>query len=339
MESLAVKYRPSSFEETVGQESTIKILSRMIETRTFKNALLFCGSSGCGKTTVARILAKAINNNLGSPIEIDGASNNGVDNVRNIIQEASERSVDSEYKVYIIDEAHALSNAAWQAFLKCIEEPPRYTIFIFCTTDPQKIPATILNRVMRFNFTRIRSDLIKNRLLYICKQEGFTNYEESCDYISRICNGGMRDGIALLEKCAGYSTDISIDNVLACVGNFSYSMFFNLVNSIIDGNETNVIKLVSDFYDMGSDFKLLIDQFLSFCLDVYKYSIFTSCEMTKIPASMEEDLKSATNFASPGKTYGYIVNKLLELKNYLKDDTNPKATVEVCLLSLARWEA
>ena len=147
MISLAVKWRPKTFEEMVEQKSVVQILQKEIETNQIKNCYLFCGQSGAGKTSQARLFAKRINNNVGEPIEIDAASNNSVENVRNIVKAAQERSIDSKYKVYIIDEAHALSNQAWQAFLKCIEEPPEFTVFIFCTTDPQKINATILNRV------------------------------------------------------------------------------------------------------------------------------------------------------------------------------------------------
>ena len=206
MESLASKYRPKTFEEIVGQTAVVKNLLRQLETNTFKNTYLFCGPSGDGKTTIARVFAKKLNGGLGTPIEIDGASNNGVDNVRAIIEESKTRAIDSEYKVIIIDECHAITTQGWQAFLKCIEEPSPYTIFIFCTTDPQKIPVTILNRVMRFNLTRISTEEIKNRLLYISSVEGYTNYQDSCDYIARLSCGGMRDAIAMLEKCAGYST-------------------------------------------------------------------------------------------------------------------------------------
>ena len=179
MESLAVKYRPRTFDSVCSQSSIVKILQRQLDTGEISNTLLFCGSSGCGKTTCARIFANEINKGVGNPIEIDAASNNGVDNVKQIIREANERSIDSEYKVYIIDECHSLTNQAWQAFLKCIEEPPKYTIFIFCTTDPQKIPETIKNRVQKFTFNRISVDKIKERLTFICRSEGYTNYEEA----------------------------------------------------------------------------------------------------------------------------------------------------------------
>lgn len=337
MESLAVKYRPKIFEEVCSQESIIKILRRQLELKQFKNTYLFCGASGCGKTTVARIFANEINKGIGSPIEIDGASNNGVDNVKSIIKSASERSIDSEYKIYIIDECHALTNQAWQAFLKCIEEPPTYTIFIFCTTDPQKIPATILNRVMRFNFNRISNEKIRERLEYISQQENFINYNDACDYISRICNGQMRDGIALLEKCASYDINLDINNVLEALGNYSYDVEFDLVNFMIDANIDQSLRVINYLYNQGNDLRLFIDQFLTFCLDVMKYSLTGTYEVTKIPSSFEERLKNSINFENSLQYYSYLVDRLLQLKNMLKNDNDVKSTIEVMIVNICRF--
>lgn len=335
-QALATKYRPTNWEDIVEQDSIKKILMKQVETNTCKNTYLFCGATGCGKTTAARAFAFYINKGTGAPIEIDAASNSGVDNVRNIIKSAQERAIDGVYKIYILDECHQFSNAAWNAMLKIIEEPPAYTIFIFCTTDPQKIPATILNRVQRFNFTRISAQGIRNRLDYICKQEGFTNYVETIDYISRICDGGMRDSIALLEKCASYSTELTIDNALIALGNYSYNIFFDLVNALIDGDQAKVVSIMSDYYNQGNDLKLFVDQFLNFAIDVTKYALFKTCDLTRIPSSMEDSLKFATGFDQPEKYYSYLIDKLLELKNMIKADTNVKATVEVMLLQIAR---
>lgn len=337
-ESLAVKYRPKDWSEVCGQSSIMKILTRQLELNQLKNVYLFAGASGCGKTTLARIFANKINNNIGSPNEIDAASNNGVDNVKAIIKSAQERSIDSKYKIFIVDECHMITTQGWNAFLKCIEEPPSYTIFIFCTTDPQKIPATILNRVQRYNITRISTDKVKERLAYICREEGFTNYEEAVDYIAKLCDGGMRDAISTLEKCAGYSTDLSIQNVLNALGNYSYDTFFALINNIIDGKEGEVLKILEEFYRAGNDLKLFVDMFLSFCLDVSKYVIFNSTDMLKIPSSMEGRLKNSTNFENALQYYMFIVNQLLDLKNMIKNDSNIKSTIEVIFIKMTRMQ-
>lgn len=335
-ESLAVKYRPKEFEDVVQQGSIIRILTRQIELEQFAHCYLFAGSSGCGKTTMARIFANKINKGMGSPIEIDAASNNGVDNIKAIVKAAQERSIDSKYKIYIIDETHALTSQAWQALLKCIEEPPAYTIFIFCTTDPQKIPDTIKNRVQRYTFSRISTDKIKDRLEYICRQEGFINYEESIDYISKLAEGGMRTAISYLDKCAAMDPNLSIQNVLSALGNYSYKTFFHLLNNMIDGNESNVLQIINDFYNEGNDLKLFVDQYMNFCLDVTKYSLFKDLSMTRIPTSMENDLLNAINFDNASKYYTYIIDRLLNLKTILKNDDSPRSTIEIIMLQITR---
>ena len=336
MESLAVKYRPKIFEDVVSQKSIIKILQRQIDLKDFSNVYLFCGPSGCGKTTIARIFANMINNDIGQPIEIDGASNNGVDNIKSIVATANQRALDSKYKIYIIDECHALTSQVWQAFLKCIEEPPEFTIFIFCTTDPQKIPATILNRVMRFNFTKITHDKIRQRLEYICLKENFTNYTEACDYISKISNNQMRDSIATLEKCSMYNTDLNIKNVQDVLGNCSYELLFDLMNFIIDNRQNDILSFIDYIYSSGYDMKLFINQMIDFCLDITKYIIFNDIKVTKIPTTYIESILNVINFESCKEYYLYIIDKLLELKNMLKNDNIPYTTIVVVLLQMAR---
>lgn len=336
MESLGVKYRPSGWDAVVGQESVVKILRQQVQTKTFKNAYIFSGASGCGKTTCARIFANEINNSQGNPIEIDAASNNGVDNVRQISDTASARALDAEYKIYIIDECHVLTTQAWNAFLKTIEETPKYTIFIFCTTDPQKIPDTIKNRCMRFNFTRIPSYQIKSRLEHVCQQEGFTNYLDACDYISRICKGELRNALSLLETCADYSTDFSMNNVIYALGNFSYETYFDLVNALIDGNQAQIFSIITDIYNKGNDLNYFVTSFLDFLLDVAKYIICKDISVTKLPNTLEENLKFATGIDNPSKYYLYFIDKVLELKNMLKFDTDVKSTIEVMMIQMCR---
>lgn len=338
MEALAVKYRPQKFDDVCDQESIKKILTKQLELGEIKNTYLFCGASGCGKTTVARIFANAVNEQKDSAIELDAASHSGIGDVREIIKAAADRSISSKYKVYIIDECHALSKDAWQAFLKTIEEPPQYTIFIFCTTDPQKIPATILNRVMRFNFNRISSEKIRQRLIYICEQEQFTNYAESCEYISKICSGQMRDAIALLEKCASYSRDLTIENTLAALGDYSYSTMFDLLNGILYKDVNKCIQVLTNLYNTGNDMKLFIDKYLEFCLDVAKYIVTQDIRAVKIPASMEGNIQAAVNFQGADQCYYYIIDRLLELKNMLKNDTEVFTTIQVMMMRIARWQ-
>lgn len=338
MISLATKYRPKTFDDVIGQDSIVKILKKQIELRQFKNCFIFYGASGCGKTTCARIYANEINMHQGSPIEIDAASNNGVDNVREIIKSANERSLDSEYKIYIIDEAHVLTSQSWQAFLKCIEEPPQYTIFIFCTTEKNKIPDTIKNRCQVFNFNRINPRDIEINLNKVCNAENFTNFTEACNYISKISKGQMRDALANLEKCASYSTDLSINNVIAALGDYSYDNMFKLFNGILDNNVGIIYDIIERVYEGGIDLKLYIDELLNFSIDLSKYVIFKTCDVTKIPTAYESELKHLTMFDNSITYYNYYTNKLLELKNMLKNDINPLSTIEVMLCKMARLE-
>lgn len=335
-ESLATKYRPHKFEDVCGQNSTIKILTKQIEKSTFSNVYLFSGPSGTGKTTTARILANCINKGCGSPIEIDAASNNGVDAVRAVVEDAKLRSVDSEYKIYIIDEAHMITTAGWNAFLKCIEEPPKYTIFMFCTTAPDKVPPTILNRCQKYTLSKIPLVEIKNRLMYICQQENFINYVEACDFISKCSNGGARDAIACLEKCANFDTDLNINNVLKCLGNFSYNEMFDFTGALLNNDEAAVIETLENYYNNGNDLKIFLDSYLDFCLDLVKVCLFKNMQNVKIPNYLEN---RCFGFAGIPDILNYtnkLVEKLLEIKFAIKNDTNPLTTVEIMFISICR---
>ena len=338
MESLAVKYRPAEFSSLTGQKSIVKILERQIETDNIKNSYIFSGSSGCGKTTSARIFANRINKGVGAPIEIDAASNNGVEKMRELVQSASERSLDSTYKVIIIDECHTLTSQSWQALLKIIEETPKYTVFIFCTTDPQKIPPTIVNRCQRFNFCRLSSLSIEDRLRYICEQEKFTNYEECIKYISKISKGQMRDAISNLEKVSDYDTNLSIENTLTALGGFSFETFFKLTNALIDGNEKDSLEILYSFYNEGNDLRLFVDEYLSFIIDILKYILFKDFTVIGIPESMQSEIDFITTFENVESYYNYLLDMVLNMKNMVKQDTNIFSTLQVLFLKICRCE-
>lgn len=344
-ESLATKYRPKTFESTLSQKSIIQILTSQIRTGNISNVYLFAGPSGTGKTTLARIFANEINGGHGTPIEIDGASNNGVDNIRSIVEESHLRSIDSTYKIYIIDECHQITTAGWNAFLKCIEEPPMYTIFMFCTTDPQKLPSTILNRMMRFNLTKVPTSEIKSRLSYICEQEGFLEYSDSIDYIAKLASGCVREAISNLEKCSKYSNHLTIENTLCCLGNFSYESMFNLTNALVDKDEKTIINLLEDYYNNGYDLKLFVDTYLDFVLDLQKYCLFKDINLTKIPLYLENGTSDANNhcflkyvvgFEGNVQYFSVLLDKVLALKNSLKGDTTVKTSIIVSFLSICR---
>ena len=334
--SLATKYRPTTFEEVCAQKTIIKILNKQLELKQYPNCYMFCGKSGCGKTTIARILANKINNNCGSPIEIDGASNNGVDNVRSIINEAKERSLDSEYKIFIIDEAQMITNAGWNAFLKCIEETPKYTIFMFCTTDPQKIPETIQNRVMRFNLTSIPSDIIKQRLDYICLKESFMDYDEGTSYISKIVDGSMRDAITQLEKVSNYDKNINLNNVMNVLGFYSYDILFNLTNSIIDSNNQKLLECLKTVFSINNNLINFIDQYIRFVLDLGIYSITKDIKNVSIPETQKDKVDYTINIENNTNYFKWLLNNLLDIKNTLKYDNDIKSTITIKFLQLIR---
>ena len=216
-------------------------------------------------------MANAINNNEGEPIEIDAASNNGVDNIRQLIVDAQQTAIDSEYKVYIIDETHMLTTAAWNAALKLIEEPPSNTIFIFCTTNPEKIPNTILSRVQRFDFKRISTKEIVDRLEFICNEELITTFEKDALLkIANKANGFMREAISLLDKCVGYSTSITLENVEQALGMVKDETLFELTKSVIDKDTNKALDILSKLKANESTLINIVDDFLKFLIDAAK---------------------------------------------------------------------
>lgn len=338
MISLPVKYRPETWDEVVGQTTIVKILKKQVETGNVKNAYIFSGGSGDGKTTLARIFGKALD---GEIIEIDAASNNGVDNIRNIIEDSQERSLSHKYKVYILDEAHMLSNSAYASLLKTLEEPPKYTIYILCTTDPQKIPETILNRTQRYNFSKLSVDDILKRLIFICEQENYKYEKDALLEIASLSNGSMREAISLLGQVADYSCkDIDMFQTSTVIESQYYSKenFFLLVDYLLDGKEGELLSLIEKIYSKGTDLKVFMDGFLKFILNISKYIIFQNITFTDILPHEEAKIKNLINFENPSYYYNFVIDKLMELKSFLKNEENEKEIIEIYLLQIARCQ-
>lgn len=334
MEALATKYRPRTFKDVVCQDNIKKVLTNQLETGEIKQAYLFCGSAGTGKTTSARIFANDVNGGKGKPIEIDGASNNGVDNIRSIIDDCRMKSLDSKYKVYIIDEVHMLSIGAFNALLKVLEEPPKGVIFILCTTDPHKIPATILSRLQRFDFKRIPQFEIVQRLKYILNEEGNTTYDiEALEYIAKLADGGMRDAIMKLDTVIGYTNNITLQAVLDCLGITNYEHLLKIVQGIINKQADEPIQIIDSIYRDGKDLKLFVKDLNKFVLDLCKLNITRNKELTMIPTDI---MRQCIHIATNTSKYDLVdildgVNNLLDKIKY---EQNPKNLIESELIIL-----
>ena len=333
---LANKYRPKKFEDVSEQGAIKTIIENQIKSNDIRNAYLFCGGAGTGKTTCARIVAGMINEGQGNPIELDAASNNSVDDVRRIITDSKFKSMDSKYKIYIIDECHSLSNAAWQAMLKLLEEPPKSTVFIFCTTDPQKIPGTILSRVQRYNFQRISKEGIVKRLKYIIDSENEEmcekcgndfapgEYEanaiiyedEAIEYIAKQAQGGMRDAITTLDKCLQYNNNLSLQNVVTVLssGVTPYELFdFTLL--LLNKDSKKALDMLNSFFMSGIDMNLLLNMYFEFLLNIQKYLVLGDKSISNLP----EDIlnRCSTTMTNTIRSY---VQKLYNVINAPKMD-------------------
>ena len=340
-EPLAVKYRPTSFNDMTEQSAIKDILENQIKTKTFQHGYLFTGPSGTGKTTSARIFASMINDGKGNPIEVDAASNSGVDNIRQIIEDAKRKPLDAEYKIFIVDECHSLSSGSWQALLKTLEEPPKFTIFIFCTTDPQKVPATILSRVQRYNFQKISNEGIVKRLEDICIHENSQDYndpdlrdigdisrsQDALEYIAKVSSGGMRSAITLLDKCLSLSHDLTLENVLKTIGAEDYSTFITFL-SALEGKEKEIsIKVIEDVYNAGKDVKQFMKDFARFILEVEKYALYGNFDYVNLPNTLENELKQIID-----DSLFDIMNFVVSLNNQIKWDNDPKTLIELSIL-------
>lgn len=337
-EALAVKYRPKLFEDMTEQSAIKDILMNQLETKTFQHGYLFTGPAGTGKTTSARIFANMINAGKGNPIEVDAASNSGVDNIRQIIEDAKRKPLDAEYKIFIVDECHSLSSGAWQALLKTLEEPPKFTIFIFCTTNPEKIPSTILSRVQRYNFQKISNEGIADRLSAIlimeseeaneCGCDGAYNWNaEALEYIAKVSSGGMRDAITLLDKCLSLSPDVTLENVLKTIGAEDYNTFILFLTALQNKEKGTAITTIENVYNAGKDVKQFLKDFAKFVLEVEKYALYKNFYYISLPNTLENELEQLID-----DTLFNVMDFVVSLNNQIKWDSDPKTLIELSIL-------
>lgn len=330
MRALALKYRPKTLNDVVEQIAIVQILQQQLKTNTHQSCYLFTGAPGVGKTSIARIFANELNEGNGTPIEIDAASNNGVDDVREIISNVAFKALDSKYKVYILDEVHQFSLGAWNAMLKLIEEPPAHAVFILCTTQPEKVPETIISRVQRFDFRRITYNSIIDRLRYIIdSEEDVSATDDALAMIARLAEGGLRDAITLLDKCLSYSDVLDIDAVSTALGTVNYKTMFDLLEFIYNKQIKEALIVIDDIYRSGVDLKQFVKRFCYFLIDSCKYVLTRDFEYIQIPQIYEDRLVEIT------VDYDFVLVMMLDVQDLsaaIKWETNSKYLIEAKLI-------
>ena len=357
-QALYRKWRPATFDEVVGQDAVVTTLKNQVRTDRIGHAYLFCGTRGTGKTSAAKIFARAVNcphaaEHDGSPcnscevceairtgramnvFEIDAASNNGVDNIRDIREQVEYPPVTGRFKVYIIDEAHMLSTGAFNALLKTLEEPPSYVIFILATTDPQKIPQTILSRCQRYDFRRMNRRTAAAHLREITALEGMQIEDRALSYIAEAADGSMRDALSLLDQCAAYHYGemLTYDHVLEILGAADTGVYSMLYGQVVRGEIEEALKTVNDLVNAGSDVSQLINDFIWYMRTVLLAGSAASADILDIS---EEKLMLARADAelTDRQDLIMIMSALAELGNRSRFSTQKHVLLEVELIRL-----
>lgn len=332
------KYRPIDFDNVYGQEEVVTVIKNAINNNMVSHAYLFCGPRGTGKTTIAKIIARMVNceglvdgkpcgkcyncvNFLNSNdiVEIDAASNNGVDEIRELRDKVNLVPSNAKYKVYIIDEVHMLTTQAFNALLKTLEEPPAHVIFILATTEPHKIPLTITSRCQKFRFTKIDSKKIVDRLREISKLENIVVDEDALYEIARISDGGMRDAINFLDQLVAYDNKkITLDDIYKVNGSVSYSDIYLLLKYIVDNDKIEIIKFFDTFDNSGKDINKFVSELILFLKDVILYcnaKILSDIEVKNENIVLVSGLYDSKNIYE-------LIEILNEVQNFLRVSTH-----------------
>lgn len=350
-QALYRKYRPKNFNEMIGQDVIVKTLQNAISRNKISHAYLFTGPRGTGKTSTAKIFAKTINceqpengipcekcvcctqiNNQQNVdiIEIDAASNNGVDEIRELKNKVNLVPSISKYKVYIIDEVHMLSTSAFNALLKTLEEPPSHVIFILATTDPHKVLPTILSRCQRYDFKKVSESKIYDRLKYVCEQEEITIDDSALKEISRLANGGLRDALSILDQVAAYSNDtITEKNVHDVNGTITQNDLKRMILSLTNDDLLNIFNIIDDYDNSGKNFVKLIEEIILF----YKNILL----MKKIPNYFDNNYSELYNEFINVYTEEQLIDILNELNsnvNVIKNDSNSRLIFELAIIKI-----
>ncbi len=356
------KFRPHTFEGVIGQEHIVKTLKNQMKTERVSHAYLFCGTRGTGKTSTAKIFARAINclapTAEGEPcnvceickdhlegrsvnvIEIDAASNNSVDNIREIREEVKYAPTQGRFKVYIIDEVHMLSNSAFNALLKTLEEPPAHVIFILATTDPQKVPATILSRVQRFDFRRITTDDIAHTLMGYLAEEGHRATPEAVQYVAQLGDGSMRDSLSILDQCLAFFSgeEVTLEKVLDIMGAVDRTVFFDLTEALSRRDVKKSMQIVEEMMLSGRDVKQFVTELLQHLRNLLMAATVpdSRCIMD-VSAEDAARLAAAASVLSPAELI-YYIEQFSALQSELKYAPNERILLEVELMKLcAPW--
>ena len=351
-------YRPQTFKDVVGQEHIIRTLKNQIQNGNVGHAYLFCGTRGTGKTSTAKIFARAVNcidsvneepcnecevckdilnDNIMDVIEIDAASNNSVDDVREIRENVKYTPAKCKYKVYIIDEVHMLSQGAFNALLKTLEEPPSYVIFILATTEPHKIPATILSRCQRFDFKRVTVQDMSSRMKEICEDVNIEVDERALNLIARNSQGALRDALSILDQCMSFSDDkIEYKDVVDLLGTVNIEQLFEMAEYVIKEDTKKCLEILNEFVIWGKDIKNLIDDLIDHFRNLMICKVSTELdEIISLPEETIEQLKAQSNLIETNDIIR-ILNILSETQDNIKSSSNPRVLAEVSIMKLSQ---